>query len=867
MLSRAPCGHMIAPLCGCKPVAEPAPELTPPVGLPPAQVLVEAPPEVDEELLARFAEVEAARNKIKRRRMRESLSAFFKEAWANLNPGTPLEWGPHIQAVCDHVQWQLEDRARAKTDMAFKMRAQNLVINVPPRSLKTKILTCATIWAWLRWPDMRIMYLSANPRVAWNSAREARDMVVSSWFQKTFEPTWKIRSDQNALTDLGNTAGGARISRGLEGAITGEGADWIIVDDPHDLRDSIENIEKCIEGYDSAVHNRINNPRAAIRTCIMQRVNIADFTAHVLKKGWRHLCIPMEYEVKKACTCKDCQSGTSPYGWKDSRTREGERLHHRFTPEFLEGERLRLGPFGYACTPAETPILMGDWTEKRIADVRAGDTVVGFSLGTPEERARLVEATVKNVFEYELEVFKLIMESGRRVRCTAEHKWYMKKRDSAGRPNYLPAIPGRSRLALVAEPLADEISEQERRDWCYLAGIIDGEGSLKQRCLTISQSPGANPEVFAKIEEVLKRLNISYTIWRALADNPKWSERGHFTIHDTPRVLRSLLKWGGLGKACQAKEALYRRGGAFVKERDRVLRSESLGVQKVYALETTTGNYIAWGYASSNSQMQQRPSVAGGGRIKKDWWGFFRLSGVHAGDHERPPGCNETSEPRIVQKHKSGWNRGKWDLDWIALTVDAANKKTDRGSAYGMLALGGKDMRRFVLDDRTQRGEFNDILDVLRDMIITWRPDKILVEAKAAGPSLMSSLDSEMKDGKLRAHDLDANGNDTGCRGLVKAIEIDNAHLWKCSKCDKETNGNPIICVVEPIEVDIDKERRVDAVLPQLAARLVYLLEGAPWLAEFVEEHALFPESPWNDRVDALSQALEHFRDGPFYVL
>lgn len=644
--------HMIFPLCGCKPVPVFAEESTAThIGLPPDQLLVEGP---DPALVEKYQEVEKLRAKIKRRRQRERFSLFFQEAWKATNPGTILEWGPHIQAVCDHVQWQLEDRAKAKVDHTYKLRAQNLVINVPPRSLKTKILTYATIWAWLRWPEMRIMYLSANPRVALNSARDARDLVISNWFQKTHEIDWTIRTDQNALSDLGNTRGGARIARGLDATITGEGAEWIIIDDPHDLRDSIENIEKCIEGYDSAVHNRINDPRAAIRTCIMQRVNIMDFTAHILKKDWVHVRIPMEYESKPMCTCKTCVAGVNPYGWKDHRTEEGEILHPRFTQEFLDGERMRLGPFGYA------------------------------------------------------------------------------------------------------------------------------------------------------------------------------------------------------------------------------------------------------------AQMQQRPAVAGGGRLKKEWWGFSRLSDVHAGDHPRPPGCTQDSEVRVIPKIEAGWNRGKYDLDWVVISVDAANKKTERGSAYGLLCVGGKDMRRFVLDDRTRRGEFNEILDVLKDMIVVWRPEKLLVEAKAAGPSLMSSLDGEMKDGKLIAcreckvgllqdlhrveeywiaHCRECNQVLGGpgqqlpqrhedCQepvpqkpGLHMEAKVDAHWQGTCNKCGHKGAGDALTFAIESIEVDIDKERRVDAILPQIAARLVYLLEGAPWLAEFVEEHALFPESPWNDRVDALSQVLEYYKDGPFYVL
>lgn len=215
----------------------------------------------------------------------ESLFAFFTRAWEVTNPGTKLESGRHIQAMCDHIQWQLEDRARAINEPTFVMRAQNLLINVPPRSLKTSVLVFATVWCWLRWPAMRILYLSANPRVAQDGARSARDLIVSDWLQRTFRPSWTLREDQEALISFGNTSGGARVSRGLNSMITGEGADWICIDDPHDMRDSDYEIGVTIAGYDSAVANRINDPRTSIRTAIMQRYREFDFSGHVLAQA------------------------------------------------------------------------------------------------------------------------------------------------------------------------------------------------------------------------------------------------------------------------------------------------------------------------------------------------------------------------------------------------------------------------------------------------------------------------------------------------------------------------------------------------------------------------------------------------------
>lgn len=272
----------------------------------------------------------------------ESLAEFVRLAWAAVRPGVRLEWGPHIEAVCQHVQWQLEDRDACVRDESRQLRCQNLLINVPPRSLKSTILTFATVWAWLRWPDLGIMYLSANPRVAMNSAREARALMASQWFLDTFRPSWTIRSDRDALSDMGNTAGGFRIARGLDSMITGEGCAWLIIDDPHDARDSQERVQRAIENYDTGVANRINDPRTSIRTCIMQRLRVDDFSGHVLESGeWQHLRLPMEYEREPMCKCGRCV-GPNVFGWEDWRKLEGDVLHPRFTRAFLEAERKRL---------------------------------------------------------------------------------------------------------------------------------------------------------------------------------------------------------------------------------------------------------------------------------------------------------------------------------------------------------------------------------------------------------------------------------------------------------------------------------------------------------------------------------------------
>lgn len=205
---------------------------------------------------------------------RRSLAEFTRQCFVNAyKPDEPLQWGPHLDAVCLHVEMQLRDRARARSDWRFTMRAQNLIINVPPRSLKTFILACAQVWCWLHWPSTIILYCSANPIVVTDSSRVFDSIIRSPWFQTTYEPAWSLMPGHDALTDCGNTMKGERKAKGLDSKVTGAGCDWLIVDDPHDMKDNAGAIATTVANYDAAQANRLNNPRTSIRTFIAQRAN------------------------------------------------------------------------------------------------------------------------------------------------------------------------------------------------------------------------------------------------------------------------------------------------------------------------------------------------------------------------------------------------------------------------------------------------------------------------------------------------------------------------------------------------------------------------------------------------------------------
>jgi predicted phage terminase large subunit-like protein len=305
------------------------------------------------EELRRRAQVELLR-RARVKAQRDYLYEFVRAAWAVYLPGTPFEDGPHVEALCFNTQAQLEDRARA-VDPSYvpvlplppalpgELLAQNLGVNIPPRCLKSTIIAVfATLWAWLRWPSLSIFCLSVNPRVSQRDASHFIRIARSDWYQDTFRPEWTLTRD--AMERVENSAGGCRVARGIESNVVGEGCDWQIVDDPHDIRDSVDVIVAAVHDYVTAVYNRVNHPTKSIRTLIMQRVIEDDLSGYLQRDGgWHWLILRMEYETKpRPANDNMPPPAPAPYGWTDWRTVDGEILHPRFTRAFLDKERKRL---------------------------------------------------------------------------------------------------------------------------------------------------------------------------------------------------------------------------------------------------------------------------------------------------------------------------------------------------------------------------------------------------------------------------------------------------------------------------------------------------------------------------------------------
>lgn len=277
-----------------------------------------------------------------------SLADFFRSGWHVLEPTTPLLWNWHFDAVCLHLQTALEEWIERQDDEAALQRIQNLLINVPPGTGKSRVVSVFTpAWMWLRFPSWRAIFLSANPRVALRDSMYCRDVINSRWYQEWFKPEWTLRDDQDAKSLFYTTAGGFRYAAGFGSRITGDRADALFCDDPHDAEEvkSKTQREAVTERWDSTIGNRVNDLRSSLRFIVMQRLHEEDLSGHVVKQGgWCHLRLPMRYDTAPACECADCLRGETAIGWSDPRTESEELLFpDRFPEEVVEAEETRLG--------------------------------------------------------------------------------------------------------------------------------------------------------------------------------------------------------------------------------------------------------------------------------------------------------------------------------------------------------------------------------------------------------------------------------------------------------------------------------------------------------------------------------------------
>lgn len=295
-----------------------------------------------------------------RKNSEESLYEFLSQSWRYID-SAPFTPGMPIEAVCRHLQAVKDGYIR------------RLIINIPPRCAKSSTTSVAfPAWVWAQQdehftsgPGVQFLHASYAQQLALRDSVKCRRLIESPFYQTMWGDKFSLRGDQNTKTRFDNTAGGSRLSTSVGSALTGEGGDIIVVDDPNAAQEAFSEatIESTIEWWDSALSTRLNNPKTGAFVVIQQRLAEHDLTGHILEKDmgeWTHLMLPMRYEPDR--------SYYTDIGWKDWREEEGELLWpERFGEREVATLEAQLGPWAAAGQLQQRPepkgggIIKRDW--------------------------------------------------------------------------------------------------------------------------------------------------------------------------------------------------------------------------------------------------------------------------------------------------------------------------------------------------------------------------------------------------------------------------------------------------------------------------------------------------------------------------
>ena len=219
------------------------------------------PPDAQKEFLKLAMKLN---EKTKQSKVHDSFLDFVKHVWPEF-----IE-GKHHKKIAD------------KFNKLAQGKIKRLIINMPPRHTKSEFASfLLPSWMVGRKPDLKIIQTTHTTELAIRFGRKAKTLIDSPEYQEVFKT--RLREDSQAAGKWETEQGGEYYAAGVGSAITGRGADLLIIDDPHSEQDALNvtALERAYEWYTSGPRQRLQ-PGGAI-VVVMTRWNMKDLTGMLLK--------------------------------------------------------------------------------------------------------------------------------------------------------------------------------------------------------------------------------------------------------------------------------------------------------------------------------------------------------------------------------------------------------------------------------------------------------------------------------------------------------------------------------------------------------------------------------------------------------
>jgi predicted phage terminase large subunit-like protein len=244
--------------------------------------------------------------------LRSDFASFIERAFRELNPSTEFIRGQYIELLAAALE-------RVRTG-----QTRRLIVNLPPRTLKSHAASVA-FPAWLLGhnPATEIICASYGQELADKHARDCRTLMGSPFYRQLF-PATVLSPIKNSVGEFNTTAQGSRISNSVGGAITGRGADILILDDILKPEDALSETRRraANDWYFSTLLSRLNSKEHGAIIIVMQRLHLEDLVGEVTdSESWDVLSLPA------LAIDDEHHPYTNVFGTHSFSRRSGEALH------------------------------------------------------------------------------------------------------------------------------------------------------------------------------------------------------------------------------------------------------------------------------------------------------------------------------------------------------------------------------------------------------------------------------------------------------------------------------------------------------------------------------------------------------------
>ena len=724
---------------------------------------------------------------------------------------------------------------------------KRLIINMGPRHTKSEFSSyLLPAYSMGRKPDLKIIQATHTGELAVRFGRKVRNLMDTETYKEVF-PDAVLKADSKAAGRWDTNHGGEYFAVGVGGAMTGRGADLLIIDDPHAL--TLDTLIPTTKGFktvaDIAIGDEVYGPDGKVTAVVaksdvwrdreLYRVTTSDgevvlcdgghlwayMSDSSLKKGrvrqatarelcaWDKSSLPV-MPRHMAVEYPQAQLPVDPYvlgAWLgDGTTGLNRMTAHPDDSTFM---RSQFEAAGFVTTTLKDPYSFG------IKGLRKALRGIGvlfdkhvpqvYRTASVEQRMALLQGlmdTDGNVTEEGECSFNNTNEGLTRAVRELVHSLGVKAKMCVyydSRPNHSPIYRINFKLAdcfKMPRKRQRTYTPTDKRRRSFQVEVTPLRGDVQ--CITVARPDG----LFLVGRGYVVTHNSEQDAMSPLAlDNAwEWYTSGpRQRLQPGAAIVVCMTRWSTKDLTARLIKAQASHNADMweVIEFPAILPSGNPLWPGFWKLEELMAVKASLSPQKWQAQWQQQPSNDEGAILKREWWKRW--------EKEYTPQLEY-----VIQSYDTAYSK-KETADYSAITTWGVFT-VDMDSGPSIL----------LLNVKKGRWDFPQLKRIAKEEYLYWQPDNVLIEAKATGTTLQQ---------ELRKVGIPVTMYSPGGRRAGQ---------------DKISRANSIATVLE--------------------SGMVWAPD-TDWADELIEECAAFPNGDNDDLVDSMIMALMRFRAGNFINL